>query len=363
MPRGGLCLDELDKLDKVGKVDKLSADGCLISVIVPVYNAERYLARCVESILAQTHGELELILVDDGSTDGSGALCDGFAMRDGRVRVVHKANGGVSAARNDGIEAARGEWIAFCDNDDFYAPTMLERLLEMCLAGDCAMAQCRPARGTACSLSTPLPQPVKILTSREMLESFYTEASIYIWDKLYHRSVWNTVRFPAGSYTGEDLAVVHLLIEAAGGVGSGRIATTNEQLYYHFRNPGSVMGRGFDVRWATGALTARLEFARDRGLVRLAADTAAKRVYEERFLLTMNRRHNRDAASRAAFAAEHKQLLRRYYRDAKATKGLSARDRLIIAVCRFAPIVYHAYNYLKFRVIRRDRTVKYGEIK
>lgn len=102
----------------------------LISVIVPVYKAEKHLERCVRSILAQSHKQLEVILVDDGSPDDSGALCDGFAKEDARVRVIHKENAGVSMARNDGIQAARGDFLAFVDADDWLEPQMYERLLE-----------------------------------------------------------------------------------------------------------------------------------------------------------------------------------------------------------------------------------------
>jgi len=330
----------------------------LISVIVPVYNAERYLARCVDSVLGQTHTELELILVDDGSADGSGAICDRYAARDPRVRVIHKANGGVSAARNDGLEAARGEFVAFCDNDDFYAPGMLERLLKMCLENDCDMAQCRPAKGSAESLPTPPPEPVRVLESRAMLENFYTEATIYIWDKLYRRRVWADVRFPVGSYTGEDLFVVHRLLWAA-----GRVAVTPERLYYHYRNPGSVMQSGFDVRWATGALSLRLEFAREHGLPRLAAETAARRVYEEGYLRAMNRRHNPDPASRRDFERTHAAEMRRVYAEARRTPGVGARDRAMMWVRMYTPPLYHLYNWLKWRVVRGEKHVRFSEIK
>jgi glycosyltransferase involved in cell wall biosynthesis len=335
-----------------------AACGQLVSVIVPVYNAEKFLARCIESVLGQTHTEIELILVDDGSRDGSPAICDEYASRDARVRVIHKANGGVSAARNDGIEASRGEWLAFCDNDDFYAPGMVARLVEMCTANDCDIAQCRSARGEAESLPTPPPQPVKVLGAREMLEDFYREATIYVWDKLYRREVWREVRFPVGSYTGEDLMVVHRLIGAA-----RKIALTHERLYYHYRNPESVMGHGFDVRWATGALADRVEFARSHDLPRLMADTMARRVYEERYLVAMNRRYNTDGVSRREFAATHRALLHRYYREAMRAKGLPAKERLFITLCRYAPLLFNLYNWLKFRVLRGDATVRFGEVK
>lgn len=330
----------------------------LISVIVPVYNAEKYLGRCIESVLAQTHGNLEVILVDDGSADRSGAICDWYAGQDNRVKVIHKANGGVSAARNDGMEASRGEYIAFCDNDDFYAPGMLRRLLDMCRDNDCAVGQCRCERGSAENLPTPEPQPVKVLTSREILESFYTEATIYIWDKLFRRDVFDSVRFPVGSYTGEDLAVVHRLLWNA-----GRVAVTREKLYYHYRNPESVMNRGFDVRWATGALENRLEFARREGLTRLCADTSARMVYEQGYLLLMNRRYNGDPDSRRAFQREHRALFHRYYRQAMHTPGVSAKDKVFMTARRYASPLYHLYNWLKWRIMRGDRNHRWGEVK
>lgn len=328
----------------------------LISVIVPVWNAEKWLERCVRSVLGQTHADLELILVDDGSTDRSGAICDALAARDPRVRVLHKPNGGVSAARNDGLRMARGEWVAFADNDDFLAPGMLARLLEMCLQNDCQIAQCRCARGLADHLETPPREPVKVLTANELLENFYSEATIYIWDKIYRREVWDGIRFPEGSYTGEDLAVVHRLLGAA-----RRVALTREALYYHFANPRSVMGRGFDVRWATGALDDRLAFARERGLLQLEADTLARRVYEQGYLLAMNRRHNPDRASRREFSREHRRLMWRFYGQAVAARRVRLRDRLMMSVRVFLPPAFHLYNWLKFRL--RGLPVRFGEVK
>lgn len=105
----------------------------MISVIVPVYNAEKYLDRCIQSILGQTHKDLELLLVDDGSTDSSGSICDQYAMEDARVRVFHKVNGGASTARNLGLDEAKGEWVAFVDSDDWIDAEMYEEMLAAAL--------------------------------------------------------------------------------------------------------------------------------------------------------------------------------------------------------------------------------------
>ena len=108
----------------------------LISVIVPVYNVEQYLPKCVDAILAQTYGNLEVILVDDGTPDGSGRICDEYAARDNRVQVIHKENGGLSSARNAGIDIARGEYLGFVDSDDCIAPDMYEKMLSLALEAD-----------------------------------------------------------------------------------------------------------------------------------------------------------------------------------------------------------------------------------
>ena len=115
----------------------------LISVIVPVYNVESYLRRCVESIIVQTYPDLDIILVNDGSSDASGAICDEYALRDSRIRSFHVKNGGVSTARNYGIEHARGQFIVFVDGDDFIHCQMIERLYTaICDGMDIAICSC-----------------------------------------------------------------------------------------------------------------------------------------------------------------------------------------------------------------------------
>lgn len=114
----------------------------MISVIVPVYKVEKFLPQCIESLLGQTFSDFELILVDDGSPDNSGALCDTYAQKDSRIRVIHKENGGVSSARNAGLDAAKGEYICFADSDDWVEPEFLQELMNTVFASGCEVAVC-----------------------------------------------------------------------------------------------------------------------------------------------------------------------------------------------------------------------------
>ena len=115
----------------------------LISVIIPVYNVEEYLCRCVDSVLDQTYRNTEILLVDDGSPDNCPAICDEYARQDARVRVLHQENKGLSGARNAGIDVAKGQWLAFVDSDDYLAPDFLERLLEACERTGSDLSVCR----------------------------------------------------------------------------------------------------------------------------------------------------------------------------------------------------------------------------
>lgn len=128
----------------------------LVSVIVPVYNVKSYLQECFDSICCQSYQNIEIILVDDGSTDGSGELCDVLAAKDNRTTVLHKENGGLSDARNAGLRIAQGEWISFVDSDDYVSPVFIEILLNACLDSGCQISAIpfgKPfSDGDACSL-------------------------------------------------------------------------------------------------------------------------------------------------------------------------------------------------------------------
>lgn len=169
----------------------------LISVILPVYNVEKYLKQCVESIQAQTYSNLEIILVDDGSTDNSGKICDELANKDARIRVIHKVNGGTAVARNAGVDAANGEYVGFVDSDDYIYPDMYRRLYESIKKYDTRLAICN---GVNFYEEDHLTEKI-IVSNRELCTDGLRGMSISIaawnacYNKLYHRELFATLRF------------------------------------------------------------------------------------------------------------------------------------------------------------------------
>jgi len=219
--------------------------SCLISVIVPVYNVKDYLDECVRSLLAQSYRELEIILVDDGSTDGSGEMCDGYAASDSRVKVIHKENGGLSSARNAGIDVATGEYLSFVDSDDFIHPEFIGTLYQTCVANDCKTALCGICSEETADATLPESVPVRVISSRELLDAFYGKHHNTItvaWNKLYHRSVLGEVRYPDG-FVYEDEATTYAYLYQA-----GRIAWVELPLYHYRNRTGSITKRAFSLK-------------------------------------------------------------------------------------------------------------------
>ena len=180
-----------------------------ISVIVPVYKAEKFLHRCVDSILAQSYTDFELLLVEDGSPDNSGVICDEYAAKDSRVRVFHKENGGVSSARNLGLDNAKGEWITFCDADDYVAPDWLSAYgkamaenIDLAIQGFYIIDE-----GRAIKNELPQCQGYTIEDKRELITSLMRHGMYgYLWVKLFRRQLieQHSIRFDTNSAFRED---------------------------------------------------------------------------------------------------------------------------------------------------------------
>lgn len=205
-----------------------------ISVIVPVYKVEPYLRRCIDSVLRQTYPHFELILVDDGSPDSCGAICDEYAGKDSRIHVIHQENGGLSAARNAGIDWAfansDSRWLTFVDSDDWVHPEYLERLLNAATETGTAISVCGFVKTTG---ETPA---VQFNTQTPVLwtpESLYTERNvnaIIACGKLYEKQLFSCIRFPNGKIHEDELTTYKLLFPQK------KIAVLSTPLYFYFQN-------------------------------------------------------------------------------------------------------------------------------
>ena len=210
----------------------------LISVIVPVYNVEKYLDRCVESIINQTYTNLEIILVDDGSPDNCPAMCDKWAEKDERIRVIHKPNGGVSSARNTGIENSNGEYIAFVDSDDYTADNYVEALIKNLIDNDCDLVACNFNYVNKDSTFIKTSEYKKALCAgkHEILSDYLNEAFVDPGcpGKLYVKNVIDSLRFDENIKNGEDFLFNYYYLSEC-----KKVIQIEDALYNYVQNPTS----------------------------------------------------------------------------------------------------------------------------
>lgn len=225
----------------------------MISIIAPIYKVEPYLRRCIDSILNQTYQDFELILVDDGSPDNCGAICDEYAAKDTRVRVIHKENGGLSDARNAGYEIAQGEFIAFIDSDDWIAPDFLERLHSTLVETGADICECEVFR-TGGEEVDSAPGTPKIFDTAEAMEQLIHDGNFHqhVWNKLYRRETIGDIVFPKGKTNEDEFWTYQVFGNAK------KVARISDILYFYFQRPGSIMGETYSLK-RLDALEAKLQ--------------------------------------------------------------------------------------------------------
>ena len=222
-----------------------------LSVIVPVYNVEQYLSRCIDSVLQQSFRDFELILVDDGSSDGSGGICDEYAQRDSRVRTIHQNNQGQAAARNAALDIAQGEFIGFVDSDDSISPCMYERLLNLADSFHADIAVCGYSEvdmdGNVKVQCPKARQEPSVYIAEKVIENFFPEIcwdiGASLWDKVFKRDLFDGLRFPVGRIY-EDTALQLPLYERCGKI---VVAPTYDYQYYCVRQ-GSTMNATYSTK-------------------------------------------------------------------------------------------------------------------
>ena len=204
----------------------------LISVVVPVYNIEKYIRECVDSIRSQTYSLLEIWLIDDGSSDNSGAICDEYLKLDDRINVVHKANGGLSDARNCGIRNATGRWIAFIDGDDWIHPQMLEFLYSAAIEMNADIACCRLEKfydGSFIDNKQSFAKSYKCYDKNEAIVRI-PEIGQEACNKLYKKRIFDNVTFPFGRFH-EDEFTIHRIIWNSGKIVQTNLPFNNEHTF------------------------------------------------------------------------------------------------------------------------------------
>lgn len=223
--------------------------SALVSIVIPIYNVEKYIHKCIESVLGQTYKNLEIILVEDGSPDRCPSICDKYAQEDKRIKVVHKENGGLSDARNAGIEIAKGDFIAFIDGDDYIAPNMIEVLLKLSIAEQACITVCNYCRVFSNGKEIPRKTKfsTKVMNNIEALEDLFMSPScceVMTWNKLYDLSLFkqNAICFPKGKIHEDNFTTYKLFYAAK------KIVYTDTILYYYVQRADSIMSKKFNLR-------------------------------------------------------------------------------------------------------------------
>lgn len=231
-----------------GREAEVETGEPLVSIIVPVYNCETYLPRCLDSLLAQTYSNLEIILVDDGAKDSSPSICDDYAAKDSRIKVLHQENGGVSNARNSGLKAMTGEYCAFVDSDDYVSPNMIRRLYHACRKESVEIAVCGHQCVTPDDPVTAEPAETKAKIIDIRKEFRYTHPYAYpaAWATLYSRAVLEGNQFDVDLYVGEDALFVARALHK-----TDKLAFLREPMYYYVLYPQSANHGQFTQKRAT----------------------------------------------------------------------------------------------------------------
>lgn len=313
----------------------------MVSVIIPIYNVEKYLEKCVESVLCQTYQNLEVILVDDGSPDGCGAICEEYAQKDKRVRVIHKENGGLSDARNAGLDVCKGDCILFVDSDDCIHPQMIERLYDLLMKYQADMAICSfqdieenemphyakyDAQGKEYCFEKE--NIMNQLQSRNLL-------TVVAWNKIYKTRLFENIRYPKG-YIHEDEFVIHKLLHLC-----TRTVYTEEKLYYYRKRGDSIMGNisPKKIQDIYLAYEDRISFLEEKQYGRIITDTKLQLMHQITKYYKLIKKRD-DANELLAYMGDKFAEL---YQQKEIEKALPAELKKEYGLFYKSPARYYAY--------------------
>lgn len=316
----------------------------LVSVIVPVYNVKDYIERCVKSIIMQTYKNLEIILVDDGSSDCSGELCDRLEKEDKRVKVIHQSNKGLAGARNTGIDVSKGEFICFVDSDDYVHPDYIKYLHKLCVDNECEIALCGyyPTDKVEIYQNVDWNKAATVYSRKQIFDVFYSDMHVPIviaWNKMYSRKCVGNIRYDVGFIHEDEATTFKYLYNAE------KVVVGSEKLYYYFDRANSITGKRYNKK--------RLDILK---------------AYENRidFYLLHNEKEYYDRECQFylseilnnyykvfCFLDKDKELLkelmgkyRDIYKKSDKSKWRSSRKMLYI-ICNYFPLLYGAIKHGK----------------
>lgn len=216
----------------------MSQEKALISIIIPVYKVEKYLEKCIQSVINQTYKNLQIILVDDGSPDNCGKICDEYAQKDHRIEVIHKSNGGLSDARNKGLEIAKGEYIGFVDSDDYIESDMYEVLYNLLKQYNADVSICNFYTVSQGKIAIKnVDNGIKEYNRSEILKEVLLDNNIqsYAWNKLYKKELFDEIKYPVGKKY-EDIGTTFYLLEKC-----NKVVVIGKPEYYYINRQDSIV--------------------------------------------------------------------------------------------------------------------------
>ncbi len=306
-----------------------------VSIVVPVYNVREYLPRCLSSIQGQTYQSLDIILVDDGSTDGSEVICDELAEQDNRVQVIHKPNGGLGSARNAGIAQAKGLYIGFVDSDDWIEPEMIQNMMEQMMRTDAQITACNICRvdesGRKTYYNDHYEERLTYTTEQALTELPKNERlSNSMCNKLFHRDILSGLRINESMHYEDNPFTPQCIARAE------RIAYTGEPYYNYYERSGSISRSNFSLKEFDRVLADRMRLDYYHNNFPECEDSAAIAYIGSGLKVYYNSRKTKEATQkRASLKKELRRAIKRYY-DLPYTKKQKAKARLFY----LSPAIY-----------------------
>ena len=318
----------------------------LISIIVPIYNVEKYLKKCIESIINQTYKNIEIILVDDGSPDNCGKICEEYSQKDKRIIVIHKENGGLSDARNKGIDIAKGDYLTFIDSDDFVNIDYIEKLYSSIKLNNTELAQCGISKVNE---NNEIIEKLNydenyIKTSHEILNELYGKhliENVVVWNKMYAKELFKNIRFPVGKIHEDEFTTYKLIYY------SKNVAIVSDSLYNYRQNNASIMGRKFNIKRLNllEALEQRIQFFWDKNEKDLYEKSVKVYLEQLRMYYIKTKKYIRNSKE---IQQDIKRKYKIEYKKFMKVKEKTFKEMLKAKIFYFCPDLYYIIKKNKF---------------